>query len=181
MAFGLIFGLLGRGLFLAGFQQQLSIVIGILIVAFVLVPEKVLAQYTFSKPIYRIILKVKSSLGNQLKSRSYKALFSIGILNGLLPCGLVYTALFGATAMQDELLGMSYMLLYGLGTIPMMSGIVYVSNLLTVQGRNKIQKIIPFVAVSIGILFILRGLGLGIEYLSPSNMSLFVQNSPTCK
>ncbi|MGX7668427.1 sulfite exporter TauE/SafE family protein [Flavobacterium pedocola] len=181
MTFGLVFGMLGKGLFLAGMQQQLSVVIGFLMIAFVLIPEKVLAQYNFSKPIYRLISKVKTSLGNQFKNRSYKALFTIGLLNGFLPCGLVYVALFGAIAMQNELLGVGYMMLYGLGTIPMMSTVVYVSNLLTVPMRNRIQKVIPMVTVFIGILFIMRGLGLGIPYVSPSDISLFVQNNPVCR
>lgn len=181
MAFGLVFGLLGKGLFLAGMQQQLSVVIGILMIAFVLVPEKVLAQYNFSKPIYLLISKVKASLGNQFKKRSYKALFTIGLLNGFLPCGLVYVALFGAIAMQNELLGVSYMFLYGLGTIPMMSAVVYASNFVTVPMRNRIQKMIPIVAIAIGTLFVLRGLGLDIPFISPSNVSLFVQSTPHCR
>lgn len=181
MTFGLVFGLLGKGLFLAGLQQQLSVVIGILMIAFVLVPEKVLAQYNFSKPVYRLISRIKATLGSQFKKRSYKALFTIGLLNGFLPCGLVYVALFGAIAMQNELLGVGYMFLYGLGTIPMMSAVVYASNLITVPMRNRIQKVIPFVAVFIGMLFILRGLGLGIPYVSPSDISLFVQNNPVCR
>lgn len=181
MTFGLVFGLLGRGLFLAGMQQQLSVVIGILMIAFVLVPEKVLAQYNFSKPLYRLISKVKTTLGSQFKKRSYKALFTIGLLNGFLPCGLVYVALFGAIAMQNELLGIGYMFLYGLGTIPMMSAVVYASNFVTVPMRNRVQKIIPIVAIAIGTMFILRGLGLDIPFVSPSNVSLFVQNTPHCR
>jgi hypothetical protein len=54
----------------------------------------------------------------------------------------------------------------------MMSSVVYINSYLTIPIRNKIQKVIPYVAVIIGVLFILRGLGLGIPYVSPSNMSL---------
>jgi sulfite exporter TauE/SafE len=72
------------------------------------------------------------------------------------------------------------MVLFGLGTVPMMSSIVYLNSFLTIPIRNKIQKAIPYVAVFLGIVFILRGLGLGIPYISPSNMSLFVQQQPNC-
>jgi sulfite exporter TauE/SafE len=177
---GLVFGLLGKGLYLAGFQQQMSIFVGIVMIAVVLIPEKIFARYNFSKPIYRIISKLKSSLGSQFKKKSPDAIFMIGLLNGFLPCGLVYAALFGAIAMQNEFYGIAYMLLYGLGTIPMMSAVVYMSNMLTNPMRGKIQKLIPIVAVCIGTLFILRGLGLGIPYVSPSNISLFVQQQPNC-
>lgn len=178
---GLIFGVLGRGLFLAGFQQKLSIVLGILMIIVVLVPEKIFAQYNFSKPVFRLISKVKSSLGAQFKKKTYKSIFTIGLLNGFLPCGLVYIALFGAVAMQNVTLGISYMALFGLGTIPMMSVVVYASNVMSIPVRNQLQKIIPIVVVGIGTLFILRGLGLGIPYVSPSMMNLFVQNTPHCQ
>lgn len=178
---GLFFGVLGRGLFLAGFQQKLSVVIGILMIIVVLVPEKVFAQYNFSKPVYRWISTMKSRLGAQFKKKSFSSLYTIGLLNGFLPCGLVYVALFGAVAMQNVTLGMLYMVLYGIGTIPMMSAVVYASQWITTPWRNTLQKIIPIVAIGIGTLFIMRGLGLGIPYISPSTMSLLVQNTPHCR
>lgn len=179
-AIGLVFGLLGKGLFLAGIQQKLSIFIGVLMIIVVLIPERVVSRYNFSKPIFRLISKIKTSLGKQFKNKSYKSLFTIGLLNGFLPCGMVYVALFGAIAMQSESLGVLYMILFGLGTVPMMSSVVFINSLLTIPVRNRIQKFIPYVAVIIGILFIFRGLGLGIPYLSPSDMSLFLQATPNC-
>lgn len=177
---GLIFGLLGRSFYLAGMQQQLSIIVGVLMILIAIIPEKVFAKYNFSKPVYKLITKVKSSLGQQFKNRSYKSLYTIGLLNGFLPCGMVYVALFGAIAMQNISLGVTYMLLFGIGTIPMMVAVSYASNLITFSFRGALQKAIPYVAVIIGMLFIIRGLGLDIPYLSPSNMSLFVQSEANC-
>ena len=177
---GLIFGLLGRSFYLAGMQQQLSIIVGVLMIVVALVPEKIFAKYNFSKPVYKIISKVKSSLGQQFKNKSYKSLFTIGLLNGFLPCGMVYVAIFGAIAMQSVSLGVLYMLLFGIGTIPMLTAVIYISNVLSFSFRGTLQKIIPVVAVVIGMLFIIRGLGLDIPYLSPSNMSLFVQSEANC-
>ncbi len=177
---GLLFGLLGKGFFLAGLQQQLSITVGILMIIFAVVPERVLASYNFSKPIYKVISNVKSSLGKQFKNRSYKSFFTIGLLNGYLPCGMVYVALFGALAMPSLEFSIFYMLLFGLGTVPMMSMVVLITNLVSIPIRNKIQKAIPVLAVCIGILFIIRGLGLNIPYISPSTTSLFVQSEANC-
>ena len=177
---GFIFGLVGKGFFLAGIQQRLSIFIGVAMIITILTPERVLANYNFSKPVYHLISKIKSSLGKQFKNKSYKSLFTIGLLNGFLPCGMVYVALFGAIAMQNVPFGILYMLLFGIGTIPMMSSVTYLNSIMTVSFRNKIQKLIPYVGVVIGVLFILRGLGLGIPYVSPANMSLFVQETPNC-
>lgn len=177
---GLLFGLLGKGLFIAGLQQQLSIIVGLLMILVALIPEKVFARYNFSKPVYIVISNVKSSLGKQFKNKSYKSLFTIGLLNGYLPCGMVYVALFGAIAMQNITLSTTYMFLYGIGTIPMMSAVVYISNFITPKNRNTIQKAIPVLTILIGMLFIVRGLGLDIPYISPSNMSLFVQAEANC-
>jgi uncharacterized protein len=177
---GLLFGLLGKGLFLAGIQQQLSIFIGIAMILIILIPEKVFAQYNFSKPVYVWISKIKQNLGSHFKNKSFKSLFIIGLLNGFLPCGMVYVALFGAIAMQSAGFGVLYMLLFGLGTVPLMCLVVYINSFLTVSIRNRIQKVIPYVGIVIGVLFILRGLGLGIPYVSPSNMSLFVQEKANC-
>ncbi|MWB94812.1 sulfite exporter TauE/SafE family protein [Flavobacterium sp. GA093] len=177
---GLVFGLLGRGFFLAGMQQNMSVFIGVFMVLIVLIPEKTFAKYNFSKPVYRLISRIKSSLGSQFKNKTYQSFFTIGLLNGFLPCGMIYVALFGAIAMQSASLGVLYMVLFGIGTLPLMTAVVYLNSLIKVPFRNKIQKVIPYFALIIGVLFILRGLGLGIPYVSPSHVSLFVQNSPNC-
>ena len=178
---GLIFGVLGKGFYLAGLQQNLSLFIGVAMIVMLLIPEKAFANYNFSKPIFKLISKVKSLLGSQFKNKSYKSLITIGLLNGFLPCGMVYVALFGAIAMQSATYGIYYMLLFGLGTVPMMSSVVYLNSLMSISFRNRIQKIIPMVGVIIGVLFILRGLGIGIPYVSPSISSLFIQNKPNCQ
>jgi len=171
---------LGRGFYMAGIQQQLSIAVGVGMIVLAVVPEKILANYNFSKPVYRLISRIKSSLGAQFKRKTPDAFFTIGLFNGLLPCGLVYAALFGAIAMQNVTLGIAYMILYGLGTIPMMSAVVYVSSLLSMPFRNQLQRAVPIVTVVIGLLFVLRGMGLDIAYISPSNLNLFVQANANC-
>jgi sulfite exporter TauE/SafE len=179
---GLLFGLLGRGLYLSGFQQRLSILIGILMIILVIIPLNIFNKYSLSKPIYRGVNKVKTKLGLYLKQRSNKALFFIGFFNGFLPCGLVYMALFGSISQANALNGALFMFLFGLGTIPLMTGAVFLGNFLKVSIRNKIQKAIPIFVIIIGLLFILRGMGLGIPYVSPNEAKLNINNNPeTCE
>ncbi len=166
---------------MAGMQQQTSIIAGIIMIIIVMLPEKIFAKYNFSKPVYKILSNLKTRLGSQFRKRSNKALFITGLLNGFLPCGLVYAALFGAIAMQSTPFTILYMLLYGLGTIPLMSLVVYTSAFIKSPLRNSITKIVPYAAVFVGMLFIMRGLGLGIPYLSPGNLSLFVSRMADCK
>ena len=95
------------------------------------------------------------------------AIFTIGILNGLLPCGLVYMALAGAVVSNNPTEGAIYMLFFGLGTIPVLLSVSLLGNIISVRFRNSIKRIIPFFIFFIGVLFILRGLNLGIPYISP--------------
>ena len=178
---GLVFGLFGRGLFLSGFQQRLSILIGLIMILSVLIPTTWLNKFTFTKPLYRIIGKVKQNLGLLLKKKSNGAIFLIGFFNGFLPCGLVYGALLGATSMATAPLGAAYMFLFGLGTLPMMTSAIYLGDFLSLKVRQKIQKAIPIVVILMGLLFVLRGLALGIPYISPSNAKLTIQkNAKSC-
>lgn len=177
---GLIFGLIGKSLFIFGYQQQLSIIIGVLMILVVIIPQKTFNKYNLSKPIYKAISKVKSTLGAALKKKTMDTFLTIGFLNGFLPCGLVYMALFAAMASGNAANGSLYMAVFGLGTIPLMTTAIYLSNFLKGTTRQRIQKAIPVFIVLIGALFILRGLGLGIPYLSPTPVYELVSNGIDC-
>jgi len=172
---GLIFGTLGKGLSLAGLQQYLSIIMGAMMIIVILWPSKKLGSLGLTSFAYKRIGSVKSKLGQLLKKRDTKTLFVIGLLNGALPCGLVYMALIGAIASGNSIEGAIYMFIFGLGTIPFMFAATFVGNFLSMQLRNKIQKVIPVAVVIIGVLFILRGLGLGIPMISPPNRMLEIK------
>ena len=133
----------------------------------VLVPGRYFKKYSLAKPVYAVLAKVKSRLGQALQKRTPDTFLTIGFLNGFLPCGLVYMALLGAIAMGSAIHGAFYMSLFGLGTIPLMTTAVYIGSWLKAPVKAKIQRLIPVFVVLVGTLFILRGLGLGIPYVSP--------------
>lgn len=176
---GLLFGFLGKGFYFFGFQQQLSIVVGILMILTIILP-KAFKKYNFSKSINKLVMKVKSALGKELKKKGNDTFFTIGFLNGLLPCGLVYMAVFGALATANTFSGSLYMFVFGLGTIPLMTVVVYMGNFANGLVRKRIQQTIPYVVIFIGILFVLRGLGLGIPYISPIPVTNLVTSVEGC-
>ncbi|MEM0517135.1 sulfite exporter TauE/SafE family protein [Aequorivita flava] len=178
---GLAFGLVGKSLNLFGFQQQLSIFIGILMLLVIFIPQKTFNRYNFSKPVFKIISKVKSALGKELKKKTPDTFLTIGLLNGFLPCGLVYMAVFGAIATGDALSGGLYMAIFGIGTIPLMTTAIYLGNFLNAQVRQRVRRAIPVFVVIIGCLFIVRGLGLGIPYISPKPMTETVDANYDCE
>ena len=176
---GLIFGLLGKGISIFGFQQQLSILAGIFIILITLLPN-LFKKVNVANKISSIILKVKSALGQELKRKGNDTFFLVGFLNGFLPCGLVYMAVLGALATSNTLNAVLYMTLFGLGTVPLMTAFVYLGNIINNNWKNKIRKIIPVVVVCIGVLFVLRGLELGIPFVSPKPVLEMVDASKMC-
>ncbi len=167
---GVVFGIVGKTLNLFGIQQQLSITIGLVMIVTILIPTKLFNRYNFSKPIYKLVGKVKNALGVALKKKDHGTFFTLGFLNGLLPCGLVCMAVFGALASGGALQGGLYMALFGLGTVPLMTTAIYLGNFLNKTIKQRVVKVIPVIVVIVGLLFVLRGLGLGIPYVSPSKM-----------
>jgi len=173
---GLLFGLFGQMLGLAGFQRWVSIAAGVAILLSLLALPLRNATTLIARPVNTL----KIALGKLLKARSLPAQFSFGALNGLLPCGLVYVACAAAAATGDALAGVQYMALFGLGTVPMMLGLGLAGRMLHLQFQLRLQKLVP---VSLGImagLLILRGLGLGIPYLSPQLNSASPAESSCC-
>ncbi|MEM7185606.1 MAG: sulfite exporter TauE/SafE family protein [Bacteroidota bacterium] len=164
---GLLFGWLGKGLYLFGMQQWLSISIGLLMILVVALPKKTWNRINLSKSVSRGLFSIKNKLGSLLKKKSADAFLTLGFLNGFLPCGLVYMAIFGAVAMGSGMEGSAYMALFGLGTIPMMTAAVYMGSVITQNVKRRIRRSIPVFVVIIGCLFVLRGMGLGIPYVSP--------------
>ena len=176
---GLLFGFLGKGFYFFGFQQQLSIIVGLSMILVIIFP-RFFSKVNLSKGISKLIFKVKNALGKELKNKRNDTFFTIGFLNGFLPCGLVYMAIFGALATTNAFSGSLYMFLFGLGTIPLMTSVVYLGNFTKGNFRKKIQKAIPIVVVLIGVLFVLRGLGLGIPYVSPAPVVDLVSANSSC-
>lgn len=164
---GVLFGLFGRGMALLGFQQKISVIMGSLMIISVLFPALFRNQYSMSKSSSALVGKLKSAIGRMFNIHSYQSLFFIGMLNGLLPCGLVYMAIAGAIGTGSVSRGSLYMILFGLGTIPMLLGISMAGNLVSLAVRRHIHRLIPILVVLVGTFFILRGLSLGIPYLSP--------------
>lgn len=164
---GVFFGLLGKGFKLAGLQQWVSILMGAIMIISVLFPVLFKNWSQLDGLINKFVSQLKKAFSNLFKNHSYNSLFLIGLLNGFLPCGLVYMAIAGAVATGEVLNGVMYMIIFGLGTLPVMLSVSLIGNLISTRFRNRIRKFIPVFIVIIGLLFILRGMNLGIKYISP--------------
>lgn len=172
--FGAIFGLFGKGIAFAGFQRYASISLGIIILSFYLMPSRFKGKLSVTKPYLLVSNFVKKSFTKLTKTGSAQSLFLFGIVNGFLPCGFVYVALAGALTTGDFVSGAAFMALFGLGTSPIMFATSLVGKFVSDSVRSKINKLIPVFAIILAIIFILRGLSLGIPFLSPPEKKLNV-------
>jgi sulfite exporter TauE/SafE len=164
---GALIGFIGKGVFLMGFQQKLSIIIGAAIIiyaVFIIVKRKSsLLNNILATKFYRL----KNAMGSFLRKKTYDANLLLGLLNGLLPCGMIYIALAGALASESVFSSAAFMLFFGLGTLPVMMILPWVATYISSTVRVRLNKVIPYTLVVFGLLLILRGSNLGIPYLSP--------------
>ena len=162
---GLIVGLFGRSIFFSGYQQQLSITLGVVIILTVLFFNSAESKFSKAIGIYQFQYWLTKQFSSFINKTGKTSLFMIGVLNGFLPCGLVYMAVAGAFTNYEIKSAMLYMATFGLGTLPLMLLVSLGGR--SFQNKFKVRKFIPVVAFIMGVLFILRGLSLNIPYVSP--------------
>ena len=165
--FGAGFGLIGKTYVLAGLQRGLSIAVGVVLLGWLYARTRP-GQFVFAQRIIpQLIAPLKMALAKQLRARALPSLFAVGLLNGLLPCGLVYLALAAAAATGTATDGALAMLVFGAGTVPAMLAVSLCGQPLHAGLRLRFQRAVPVLVAVLAVLFILRGLSLGIPYVSP--------------
>ena len=167
MLMGGTIGLLGWSVHLAGIQRYVSLATGFIMLAFVIFPSsKKIQQYIYPL-LSKFIKKIKEYWPQMQEKKSFRTFFTIGLVNGLLPCGFLYIALAAALATGHPVKAILFMALFGLGTTPMMAGIIHCGQICQLQLRNKVRWLFPAATTLLAMLFILRGMSLGIPYISP--------------
>ena len=164
---GLLFGLAGRRIYISGYQQWFSIGMGILVLTLAFL--YFLQQKTIHlKFLNRFYFFVQQQISRLLKSASGPSGFLLlGMANGLLPCGMIYIALATTLSFTEVVQSVSFMAMFGAGTLPAMMLVGYAGQLIKPNWRISLQKLVPVFISLMGILLILRGMNLGIPFISP--------------
>ena len=155
---GALVGLLGKGIELAGLQKSFSIGLGVVFLIIAIFSINVESRLLSIGFMNNLFFKLKASIARKLNDLQLPGTFYLGMLNGLLPCGLVYVAIFGAISTSGWADGMAYMAIFGLGTLPLMAAVVFIGNMATLKFRMVLRKIYPAFLVLFALLFIARGL-----------------------
>lgn len=175
---GFLVGIIGEGLVFAGLQKWLSILTGIFILVVVLYAVNLEQKFVALPYFNRLFFHLKSSLGHVLKSTSQLAIFSTGLLNGLLPCGLVYLALASAVSLGGFWESGLFMFAFGIGTMPLMLLLIFTGNTTYLKSRLALQKLYPAFLVVLAFWFIYRGVYF---YLPPDfQLSAALELMPMC-
>lgn len=151
---GMMVGAFGWLIRIGGFQQYLSLLAGVLLLLFVMGMK----------------IKFLSGLGQKVfgffERQGLQGSFWIGFGSGFLPCGLVYGALAASLVGGSPYQSGLFMLLFGIGTLPSLF-ILHVLKRKIALSSSLLLRIQRGSMVVIALLLMLRGLNLGIPYVSP--------------
>jgi sulfite exporter TauE/SafE len=154
---GAVIGLFGASVAFMGYLKYLSIFAGALMLAYIIWPKRLNAAMHVPLFWQKTVGRIRSNMSKMIRNNHLKGRLILGLLNGLLPCGLVYLALISSVATGSFTDGAIYMLLFGLGTFPAMMVVGIFKNTLTPALRGRIHSIIPIFVAIAGIWLILRG------------------------
>ncbi len=161
--FGAMAGAAGAaiGLALSGFQGLLSLGLGLVLIVIGLSLSGALRRLGFAERIAGRFAGARvlgEAIGRLVARGTAGATFGLGMLNGLLPCALVYGLLVRAAAAGSPLGGAAVMAVFGLGTIPAL----YVTGLagtrfLSPTRRLWLNRLGGVLVVALGVLTMARG------------------------
>jgi uncharacterized protein len=163
---GLVLGMAGDLLISPKIQNIVSITFGALIAIYLLLPSKTKTALKIS-PNQALLIRLRKQIAKFLYIENNSSLFGIGMLNGLLPCGMIYLALTSSFLAGSAVKGSLFMFSFGLGTFPTMLAAVFFGSFVNQHIRSKLRKLVPIFLFFMAALLIVRGMNLGIPYLSP--------------
>lgn len=163
---GLVLGVIGNQFALAGYQRGLSVTAGVLVLFFLFYTYVYKGRWSV-KPLWTS--HVQQLLGRLIrKPQNAWYYLQVGVLNGWLPCGLVYLALASALATGTVFKSATLMFFFGLGTIPLMATLMYAGKFMSTTLRTRLLAVVPYFIFLAALILVLRGLNLGIPLLSPA-------------
>ncbi|HLI94407.1 MAG TPA: sulfite exporter TauE/SafE family protein [Puia sp.] len=163
---GLVFGLAGRAIYLAGQQHLLSILLGTAILAQLLF-RRYSGRGWMPRWLSSCYLTLQRVMRRWWASPSLAKFLLLGVGNGLLPCSMVYLAIAGALTMNGAAKAMAFMAMFGIGTLPLLLGVQVAGRISGLGTRQRFRRLVPLLTAAIACLLICRGLNLGIPFISP--------------
>jgi len=95
-------------------------------------------------------------LGKRLNGKN-KGPFTLGLFTGLMPCGPLMAMEIYAAGTGSVLLGATALLVFGLGTLPVMNGFGAALSMLSANFTKRILRVSALIVVILGVIMISRG------------------------
>lgn len=162
---GLAIGAIGHVLDIKSWQQGITLATGFLLVTLGVAALFGRQAHAFVRLQQRFVTPLTRWVGYWLYRPGGHLV--VGMLNGLLPCGMVYmglTAALSADSLQGSCL---FMLSFGLGTWPAMVAVALIGSFAKARLKFNFAFWLPVISIVMGGWFLLRGANLDIPYLSP--------------
>jgi len=153
---GGLVGWLGNALNWTNYQDLISIALGIILILFALTGIGHLKIPFLTASLQKLTLLLKKGFSKLLAIKGNTAMFSMGLINGLLPCGLTYLALTSCLAVSSPVEGVWYMMFFGLGTLAVMLGLAGVISGFAQRFKLNFQKITTVLLLFAGALLVTR-------------------------
>lgn len=155
---GLIIGVLGLGVQIVGAQQYLSVLLGIGLILYIIFSARRLPMFSGLAVFDRALVKFKLLFSRKLSLSGKRNNFFIGMLNGLLPCGLVYVALVNSLLVSSPWEGFIFMSIFGLGTFPALFILPLATRIFNFRPLTNLKRFVPFLIFGLGVFLIIRGI-----------------------
>jgi len=153
---GVIIASIGYILPFTKFQNILSIALGVSLIMMAAIGITGLNIPVITPIMIRFTGVLKTFFSKFIHNKSPWALLFLGSLNGLLPCGLTLLALSFCLTANSPLEGFVYMFTFGIGTLPVMLGLVSIFNIITLKLKWNIKSVTTGLMVLSGMLLIAR-------------------------
>ncbi|MBA4056655.1 MAG: hypothetical protein C0490_18215 [Marivirga sp.] len=159
----LTYGILGALVGTAGWsipflhmQNVLSIILGIALLIFSIMGIRNIKVPFLMPFLQKASLTLKTIFGKYLRKKTRLSVFILGSLNGILPCGLTFLALAVCLTLDGPVSSFNFMLVFGIGTLPVMLGLTSVLNQLVKKFDINIRKVTTTMLFISGCLLIAR-------------------------
>jgi sulfite exporter TauE/SafE len=138
------------------FQHALSITLGATLLFVACTGIGNIRIAFLSKPLIALSAFTKKTFAVLLHTKTFLSTFLLGMLNGLLPCGLTFIALTYCLTLSDPLGGFKYMILFGIGTLPAMLGATVLLKYVVDKFNFSLRRITTIMLFISGCILIAR-------------------------
>ena len=155
---GALAGTVGHASALVGASRLISIAAGISLVVGAVAPALFRGRGELSQALMPLVARA-ASVARRVPSRYPAAgALALGMVNGLVPCGMLYSALLLSLAAASPLESAATMAAFGAATIPSLAVTALAAATIPVAWRPRLAALTPIALAGVGVLLVVRGM-----------------------